>query len=118
MKHNLPKQLVWLLLVVTLGFFALPTEALAKGRGSKAPARAKAVTATGCVEAGVEASCLVLTDNKTKTVYNLYFRGRKKPSVGTAIRFTGREHPGPTICQQGQAVDVTKWTVLKMKCPM
>ena len=118
MRHNRIRQFAWLLFLTAFAFFTLAAEAQAKGSRSKAPPRAKTITGTGCVEAGVEGGCLVLTDTKTKTVYNLYFRGRSKPSVGTAIRFTGTTHSGPTICQQGQPVNVQKWTVLKMRCPI
>ena len=76
-----------------------------------------AVDGSGCVTAGVEGGCLVLTDFKTKKIYNLLFETEKKPDVGTAISFKGTVHDGPTICMQGAAVDVTKWTQLKMKCP-
>lgn len=75
------------------------------------------VNGSGCVTAGVEGGCLVLTDFKTKKVYNLFFKTEKKPDVGTAISFNGTVHDGPTFCMQGAAVDVTKWTQLKMKCP-
>lgn len=74
------------------------------------------VSASGCVSAGVEAGCLMVTDSKTGTVYNVYFRGRSKPKIGTAIRFTGTPHDGPTICMQGRAVNVRTWVPLKMKC--
>ena len=76
---------------------------------------AKMITGYGCVTAGVEPGCLMVTDKKTQTVYNVYFRGRK-PRPGTAIRFTGAAHDGPTTCMQGQAVNVTTWISLKMKC--
>jgi Na+-driven multidrug efflux pump len=74
------------------------------------------IKGSGCVTAGVEANCLMVTDSKTGTVYNVYFRGSKKPKVGTAIRFTGTPHDGPTICMQGRAVNVRSWRPLKMKC--
>jgi hypothetical protein len=73
------------------------------------------INGSGCVTAGVEAGCLMVTDTKTQTVYNVYFRG-KKPKVGTAIRFTGEPHDGMTTCMQGRAVNVTSWFQLKMKC--
>jgi hypothetical protein len=86
--------------------------------GSKAkrdePA-AKMISGSGCVTAGVEGGCLMVTDTRTGKVYNVFFGG-KKPNVGTAIRFSGKAHDGPTMCMQGQAVDVTSWTKLKMKC--
>ena len=83
--------------------------------GPDEPSRAKNLSGSGCVTAGVEAGCLMLRDTKTQTVYNLYFRG-KKPKAGTAIRFSGTPHDGVTMCMQGTAVNVTSWFQLKMKC--
>ena len=74
------------------------------------------ITASGCVTAGVEPGCLMVTDSRSGTVYNVYFRGQRKPAVGTAIRFTGTPHDGPTTCMQGRAVNVQTWFPLKMKC--
>lgn len=73
------------------------------------------IDAAGCVQAGVEAGCLVLSNPKSKTLYNLFFKG-KKPAVGTAIRFTGTSHEGPTSCMQGEAIDVKTWKPIKMQC--
>ncbi len=84
-------------------------------QGKTAPA-AKTVTGSGCVEAGVEAGCLVLKDTKTGTLFNLFFKGNP-PAINTAIRFTGNLHEGPTTCMQGTAVEVKKFTVIKMHCP-
>jgi hypothetical protein len=83
--------------------------------GPDEPSHAKNLSGSGCVTAGVEAGCLMLTDSKTQKVYNLYFRG-KKPKVGTAIRFSGTPYEGMTMCMQGQAVNVTSWVPLKTKC--
>ena len=57
----------------------------------------------------------MVTDTRTQTVYNVFFKG-KKPKVGTAIRFSGTAHEGPTMCMQGKAINVTTWFPLKMKC--
>jgi hypothetical protein len=81
-----------------------------------APARARTISGSGCVEAGVEAGCLVLKDSKTHDLYNLFFAG-KPPAINTAIRFTGTAHQGPTTCMQGTPVNVKKFTVLRMHCP-
>jgi hypothetical protein len=83
-------------------------------QGKSAPA-AKTVTGSGCVEAGVEAGCLVLKDTKTGTLFNLFFQGTP-PAINTAIRFTGTLHEGPTTCQQGTPVDVKKFTPIKQSC--
>lgn len=94
--------------------------AVAAGQKSKAKSMSqsegKTVTGSGCVEAGVEAGCLILKDTHTGTLYNLFFKDNP-PAVNTAIHFTGKEHQGPTTCMQGTPVDVTKFTVLKMQCP-
>ena len=90
--------------------------ALAGQKDSSNPAsrsNSKTISASGYVTAGVEAGCLMLQDAKTKTLYNLFFAGKKRPALGDAIQFTGTRHDGPTTCMQGEAVDVKKWTPLK-----
>ena len=81
----------------------------------KASSPAKTIQGMGCVGPGVEERCILLTDAKTHTLYNLYFKG-KRPLLGSTIQFTGRKHNGPTSCMQGQPVDVTKWTKLDNSC--
>jgi hypothetical protein len=76
----------------------------------------KTVSAAGCVQAGVEAGCLVLKDGKTNTLYNLFFTG-KAPVIDTAISFDGELRGGVTACMQGTAVTVTKWEPIRMHCP-
>ena len=101
-------------LLVAFLLLALGLQAQTKKKtGSAQPA--KTIHASGCVSAGVEAGCLVLTDKKTNTVYNLFFTG-EKPQIGTAIRFTGTLHEGPTTCQQGTPVDVKQFKPVKMSC--
>ena len=115
MRDNIFRQLSMFLICGLISLAVLAPAAQAKRK--KAAARAKIINGSGCVTEGVEAGCLVLTDSKTQKVYNLYFRGRKKPRAGAAIRFSGTEHTGPTICMQGQAVKVRTWITLKKKCP-
>ena len=74
------------------------------------------LTGAGCVSKGVEAGCLILKDMNQKTVYNVFFKG-KKPGIDTAISFQGQVHSGMTMCMQGTAVDVTKWHQVKLHCP-
>jgi hypothetical protein len=62
----------------------------------------------GCVQAGLEAHCLVLRDVKTGHLYDLMFKA-DRPPIGLGIEFTGVLHPGPTACMQGTAVDVATW---------
>ena len=78
--------------------------------------KADVVRSSGCVRAGVEAGCLVLTDAKDRKNYNLFF-SNDKPSVGTAISFEGTIHKGPTLCMQGIPVRVSTWSPVKMQCP-
>jgi len=114
MKHT--KAVVAILLSVAL---MLPVALVGQNDKSKPASTApKAmVTGYGYVTAGVEAGCLMLQDSKTKTLYNLFFAGKKKPALGTAIRFTGKIHDGPTACMQGEAVDVKTWTAITLKRP-
>jgi hypothetical protein len=74
------------------------------------------ITGTGCVEPGIETGCLVLHDLKTSKNFNLFFRAQP-PSVDTAISFEGTESNNPNFCMQGQPIDVTKWTPIRLHCP-
>ena len=74
------------------------------------------VLGSGCVEAGVEGGCFVLHDKKSGTTFNLFFKDGF-PALDTAISFEGTEDNNPNFCMQGKAVDVTKWTPIKMHCP-
>jgi len=111
MKHHLAISFsaIFLTALLFAGIAAAQTK-----QDKSAPA-AKTITGSGCVEAGVEAGCLVLKDTKTGTLFNLFFKGTA-PSINTAIRFTGKAHEGPTTCQQGTPVDVTKFTVIRQSC--
>ena len=114
MKEPFSRRLSIILTLMLL--FALGSEAQGKRHRSHSASRARTINASGCVAAGVEAGCLVLTESKTRTLYNLFFGRGKKPEIGAAIRFTGTEHDGPTTCMQGKAVNVTKWAPIKMSC--
>ena len=71
-------------------------------------ARPTPIKATGCVQAGVEARCLVLKDAKTGKLYNLLVKD-PRPAAGQGISFTGIPFDGMTTCMQGEAVQVTHW---------
>jgi hypothetical protein len=74
------------------------------------------VRAEGCVEAGVEAGCLIVKDVKSGRLYNVLIKGTR-PQVGKGIDFVGVPHDGPTICMQGIAVDVVNWAPKEsLKC--
>jgi hypothetical protein len=101
--------------IALMALLAVPLEAPAVQNKPQSTVDKNAVYAAGCVQAGVEAGCLVLSNPRSRTVYNLFFTG-KKPAIGAAIRFTGTRHDGPTSCMQGEAIDVKTWTPIKMKC--
>ena len=113
MKH---KKSVAILLSVVL---MLPIALVGQNNKTKpSSTAAKAmVVGFGYVTAGVEPGCLMLQDSRTKTLYNLFFATRKKPALGSTIRFTGKKHEGPTACMQGEAVDVKTWTQIKLTSP-
>jgi hypothetical protein len=73
------------------------------------------IHASGCVSPGVESGCTALKDKKTGEVYTLFFAA-DAPPPNTGISFEGTPHQGMTTCMQGRAVEVTKWTKVKMKC--
>ncbi len=116
MIHNL-KRKITSFAIMTLLLAVLPASKVQSQtkRKSSPSAAAKAITGVGCVGPGVEERCILLTDTKTHTLYNLFFTG-KKPLLGSTIHFEGKRHNGPTTCMQGQPVDVTKWTKLDNSC--
>ncbi len=70
--------------------------------------KAKEVRGEGCVQAGVEARCLVLKDLRSGKLYNLLAK-EPRPQVGDGIEFTAAAFEGVTYCMQGAAVEVTSW---------
>ncbi len=103
------KQIVCFLTAMTL------IAGAAAAAAGPAP-EAKPVTGQGCVEAGVEAKCLVVKDVKSGVLYNLRIKGTQ-PQVGMGIEFTGAPFDGMTICMQGAPLNVTKWArVESLKC--
>jgi hypothetical protein len=77
---------------------------------------AKPVHGQGCVEAGVEARCLVVKDVKSGIVYNLIIKGTR-PVIGIGIDFTGVPYNGISYCMQGVLLEVTNWTPdTSLKC--
>lgn len=55
------------------------------------------VRAEGCVWEGVDARCLVVTDEETGTLYNVFFAG-ENPAVGQRIFFTATLRGGANSC--------------------
>jgi hypothetical protein len=95
------------------GFFGLVAAMAIAGAAAAAGAgpapEATQVRAQGCVEAGVEASCLEMKDLKSGKLYNLLVK-EPRPKVGDGIEFTGVPFDGMTMCMQGAPVQVTTWT--------
>ena len=69
----------------------------------------KPVHGQGCVQAGVEDSCLVVKDVKSGILYNLVVKSAR-PDIGIGIKFTGVPYDGMSICMQGTLLEVTNWT--------
>ena len=76
---------------------------------AKPPASAGAtVTVVGRVEAGVEAGCLLLTDEAGGGSWLLLGGDRDVIKAGARLRVTGTEARGMvTICQQGRPLQVS-----------
>jgi hypothetical protein len=68
----------------------------------------KEVHAQGCVQAGVEAGCLMVKDMRGGRLYNLLIKG-PRPAIGDGIEFAGKPYNGLTACMQGVALEVTSW---------
>ena len=68
----------------------------------------KKVHGEGCVEAGVEARCLVVRDMRSGKLYNI-IAGDPRPTVGEGIEFTGTLRQGASVCMQGAAIEVERW---------
>ncbi len=73
------------------------------------------IRAEGCVWAGVEDRCLMVTDVETDTLYNVFFLG-DKPAIGQRIFFTATPRYGTDRCMQGKPVDVQNWVKRKLTC--
>lgn len=73
------------------------------------PPQANQVHASGCVQQGVEAGCLLMKDTQSGKLYQLLIRGAR-PEAGMAIEMTGSPFRGITSCMQGQPVSVAKWS--------
>jgi hypothetical protein len=72
---------------------------------------AKKIHGEGCVEAGVDARCLVVRDVRAGKLYNIVV-GDPRPTPGEGIEFTGTLgtlHQGASVCMQGAAIEVERW---------
>jgi hypothetical protein len=68
----------------------------------------KKIHGEGCVEAGVDARCLIVRDVRAGKLYNIVV-GDPKPTPGEGIEFTGTLHQGASVCMQGAAIEVERW---------
>lgn len=83
--------------------------AAAAAAGAPPPPNANQVKGTGCVQAGVEAGCLVVKDTASGHLYSLLIKGAK-PAVGAGIDFVGAPFSGATTCMQGSPVQIQSWS--------
>jgi hypothetical protein len=74
----------------------------------KPQAEPKKVHGEGCVEAGVDARCLIVRDVHAGKLYNIIV-GDPKPPTGEGIEFTGTLRQGANVCMQGAAIEVERW---------
>jgi len=103
-------------LLVCAVLVALAHSTAAGHAKSTAGLAGESVTVDGCVRAGTESGCLILTTADKKFKYSLHFDANNKPSANTMIHFEGTTVDVDT-CMQGTPVKVTKWNALKTKCP-
>jgi hypothetical protein len=96
------KRVVLSVAMIVLVGAALPA-------GLTAASKTDQVRVEGCVEAGVEAGCLIVKDVKSGKLYNLRIEG-PRPQVGQGIDFVGVPFDGLTICMQGVVLDVINWS--------
>ena len=90
--------------------FAAALLALASAAATAAPpSDAKPVKGRGCVQAGVEAGCLVVKDTLSGRLYTLLIKGAK-PTIGAGIDFAGTPFSGPTTCMQGTPLQLSTWS--------
>jgi hypothetical protein len=88
---------------------ALALAAAAASISAAPPTAAKQVKGTGCVQAGVEAGCLVVKDAASGNLYSLMIKGAK-PAVGIGIDFVGAPISGASQCMQGIPVQISTWS--------
>ncbi len=75
------------------------------------PVAGERMTLVGTVEEGVEASCLILTDEKTKQLYNLTGGDKTIVKVGARVTVVGVVRTGMmSFCQQGRIFQVLEAT--------
>ncbi|MFP5276501.1 MAG: hypothetical protein ACLGPM_05260 [Acidobacteriota bacterium] len=96
-------------LILTAALLGLAVCVLAQQSKPAQANQVHAVHASGCVQQGVEAGCLLMKDTQSGKLYQLLIRGAR-PEAGMAIEMTGSSFRGVTSCMQGQPVSVAKWS--------
>jgi hypothetical protein len=95
--------------LISLGLLAAAAIALSQQPEVPRPQpEVKKVHGEGCVEAGVDARCLIVRDLRAGRIYNI-LAGDPRPTPGEGIEFTGTLHQGGNICMQGAAIEVEHW---------
>jgi hypothetical protein len=92
-------------LAFAAAFLALAATATA----APPPADGNQLKGKGCVQAGVEAGCLVVKDAQSGKLFNLLIKGAK-PAIGAGIDFIGATSSGANTCMQGTPVQIETWS--------
>jgi hypothetical protein len=75
------------------------------------------VSILGCVSPGVEAGCLIITDNVSGKTYQISSAVPKPdPAKRLVVRLSGMVVNKITFCQQGPVLEEIKWSYTKMRC--
>jgi opacity protein-like surface antigen len=82
---------------------------VASAAGAPPPPDANQVKGKGCVQAGVEAGCLVVKDSQNGKLFSLLIKGAK-PAIGAGIDFAGAPFSGMTTCTQGPPIQIQTWS--------
>lgn len=75
------------------------------------------VAVLGCVSPGVEAGCLIITDNVSGKTYQISSAVPKPdPAKHLVVRLSGTIVNKISFCQQGPILEEIKWSYTKMRC--
>ena len=92
-----------------LAFAAAVLVLASAATASAAPPQANQIKGKGCVQAGVEAGCLVVKDAQSGKLFNLLIKVAK-PAIGAGIDFVGAPSSGANTCMQGTPVQIQTWS--------
>jgi hypothetical protein len=80
-------------------------------------AQGSRVSVLGCVSRGVEAGCLIITDNVSGKAYQINAAEPKPdPAKRLVVRLSGTIVNKISFCQQGPILEEIKWSYTKMRC--